>query len=147
MLANVLKRVKKEEKGFTLIELLAVIVILGVIAAIAVPLIGSIISKSKDDSDVATARQIYDAARIYVTAEENGDFKTVGSIPILGTAADPGLVSKGYLSSDIVLPSTKADITGGSITFDSNGDLSSIVISTDETKTTDNQTYDSDDLK
>ena len=33
----------KNEKGFTLIELLAVIVILGIIAAIAIPSIGGII--------------------------------------------------------------------------------------------------------
>ena len=38
----------KNEKGLTLVELLAVIVILGIIAAIAVPSIGNIIDNSRD---------------------------------------------------------------------------------------------------
>lgn len=50
MLAQAIKRrLSKEEnqKGFTLIELLAVIVILGIIAVIAIPLIGNVINNSK----------------------------------------------------------------------------------------------------
>ncbi len=42
-----LKRFIRNEKGLTLIELLAVIVILGIIAAIAIPSIGAIIDNSK----------------------------------------------------------------------------------------------------
>ncbi len=37
----------KNEKGLTLVELLAVIVILGIIAAIAIPSIGNIITEFK----------------------------------------------------------------------------------------------------
>ena len=37
----------KNEKGLTLVELLAVIVILGIIAAIAVPSIGNIVENSR----------------------------------------------------------------------------------------------------
>ncbi len=40
-----LKKLLKNQKGFTLVELLAVIVILGIIAAIAIPSIGNIIDK------------------------------------------------------------------------------------------------------
>nr|WP_078413928.1 prepilin-type N-terminal cleavage/methylation domain-containing protein [Priestia abyssalis] len=63
-----LKRMLKNEKGLTLIELLAVIVILGIIAAIAVPSIGGIIQKSKEDAVKADALQILNAAKVYVAS-------------------------------------------------------------------------------
>jgi type IV pilus assembly protein PilA len=61
---KMLKNKLKEEKGLTLIELLAVIVILGIIAAIAIPSIGKVISNSKDKAQIAEAIQIIDAARL-----------------------------------------------------------------------------------
>jgi type IV pilus assembly protein PilA len=60
----------KEQKGFTLIELLAVIVILGIIAAIAIPAISNVISKSNAKADAQEAVQIINAARMYVANEE-----------------------------------------------------------------------------
>ncbi|MGO4347268.1 type II secretion system protein [Paenibacillus sp. MCAF9] len=127
-----LKRFKKEEKGFTLIELLAVIVILAVIAVIAVPLIGNIIKNTKDDADVATARQVYDAARLYITSEENGDFKSK-TVKVVGTgttASTKGLISMGYLEPQIMLPSNKEPITNGLVKFDSDGNLTSVTLAT-----------------
>lgn len=60
------KKFLKNEKGLTLVELLAVIVILGIVAAIAVPSIGGIIQKSKEDSYKADAIQVLNAAKTYV---------------------------------------------------------------------------------
>jgi type IV pilus assembly protein PilA len=62
----------KNEKGLTLIELLAVIVILGIIAAIAIPSIGGIIKKSENDAKVAEGLQIISAAKMYVTSNNPG---------------------------------------------------------------------------
>jgi type IV pilus assembly protein PilA len=56
----------KEQKGFTLIELLAVIVILGIIAAIAIPAITSVIGKSDNKAKVQEGIQIINAAKLYV---------------------------------------------------------------------------------
>lgn len=53
----------KEKRGFTLIELLAVIVILGVLLAIAVPAVTKYINTSKKNTYVETAQQYVDALR------------------------------------------------------------------------------------
>jgi type IV pilus assembly protein PilA len=76
-----LKKYLKNDKGLTLVELLAVIVILGIIAAIAVPSIGGIINKSKDDAKIAEAIQIINAAKLAhasdsaTTSWKNADLK------------------------------------------------------------------------
>ena len=54
MFQQMKKRIKNE-KGLTLIELLAVIVILAIISAIAIPAIGNIIHNSRDKAAIAEA--------------------------------------------------------------------------------------------
>ncbi|ULO07980.1 type II secretion system protein [Paenibacillus sp. 19GGS1-52] len=128
MLAEAVKRrLGKEEnqKGFTLIELLAVIVILGIIAVIAIPLIGNVISNAKEDSDVATARQIYDASRLYIVGESNGKFNS--TTPVTVTIAQ--MQDKGYLDSPLSLPSSKVTISAGTVYYTAEGQLDYIVIS------------------
>src|SRR5690606_35773290 len=65
----------KNEKGLTLVELLAVIVILGIIAAIAVPAIGNIIQNTKDKAILADASNILSAAKLAI-AEGSCDSDT-----------------------------------------------------------------------
>jgi type IV pilus assembly protein PilA len=84
-MVQALKKRMKNEKGFTLIELLAVIVILGIIAAIAIPAIGNVINKSNQKSTVQEGIQIINAAKMYYANHPNM-FDTASTVPLDDTA-------------------------------------------------------------
>jgi type IV pilus assembly protein PilA len=69
MFKSIKKRLKNQ-RGLTLVELLAVVVILGIIAAIAVPNIGKLIDKTEKDAQVAEGIQIINAAKIYMNSKK-----------------------------------------------------------------------------
>ncbi|PLS16858.1 pilus assembly protein PilE [Bacillus sp. M6-12] len=61
-----IKKLLLNQKGLTMIELLAVIVILGIIAAIAVLSIGGLIQKNRTEAFIANALAIREAAVWYL---------------------------------------------------------------------------------
>lgn len=86
------KATLRNKKGLTLIELLAIIVIIGIITAIAIPAINTTISKSKTNADAATDQLYTDAVIRYATEENLTD----------GTSVTPAeLKTKGYLTTDL----------------------------------------------
>lgn len=129
-----LKRVKgmlKNQKGLTLVELLAVIVILGIIAAIAVPSIGNIIDNSKKDAHIANAQQLVSSARLAVAANDD----LVKSLPIDLTPAQ--LQANGYLESSAFKDpdgGTYSDTTKVAIAKDAKGKVTYTVTLTNGTR-------------
>jgi len=73
---NRLQKRLNNEKGLTLVELLAVIVILGIIAAIAIPSIGNILQNSREKAVIADAQNVLAAANLYFI--ENDEETEIG---------------------------------------------------------------------
>lgn len=102
------KKMLKNQKGFTLVELLAVIVILGIISAIAVPSIAGLIDNTKKDAHVANAEQMVAAARLAVASNDTETLKSgTPSVQTGGATAATyriplkKLVDEGYLEEVI----------------------------------------------
>ncbi|MFS0673071.1 competence type IV pilus major pilin ComGC [Ornithinibacillus sp. 179-J 7C1 HS] len=105
---NYLKKVMKKEKGFTLVELLAVIVILGVILAIAIPSVGNVIKNAQEDSRAASVKLIENAARL---ADIAGDWDLVDDNDD-GVLSVTELKNAGYLEDEPVIPGTDDPYAG-----------------------------------
>ncbi len=116
-MVNKFKALLKKEKGFTLVELLAVIVILGIIVAIAIPAVGNIIDNAQTDADEQEQALIIDAARLYMIQGDGAELPvTVATLETEGyleaRADDP--LPTGYVDedSDGVLTYTDGAVPG-----------------------------------
>ena len=98
-----------KSKGFTLIELMVVIVIMGILAAVAVPKLFGMISKAK-------ASEVGPAAGTYVKMQKAfmQEIMYVGSWPLIGYRA-PGTAQGSYKSA------TRDMEYRDAVTYDSRG--------------------------
>jgi type IV pilus assembly protein PilA len=75
---HTLRRRAEDEKGFTLIELLVVILIIGILAAIAIPTFLNQKSKANDAAAESLARNAATAMETYAT-NNNGSYANVNT--------------------------------------------------------------------
>jgi prepilin-type N-terminal cleavage/methylation domain-containing protein len=100
-----------KKQGFTLIELMVVIVIMGILAAVAVPKLFGMIAKSKA-SEVGPAAGTYIKLQDAYVSESNkvGSWMLIGYVsPGSTTASSEGSTTNfGYLAGDIDADETSA---------------------------------------
>jgi prepilin-type N-terminal cleavage/methylation domain-containing protein len=107
MLARLTKAMNKKDHGFTLIELLVVIIIIGILAAIAIPIFLNQRKKGVDASIKSDVKQFATQIETYYTDNQ----------------AYPGDIAYGAAGVDIVVGSEKVTVSAGNLlTYDVSGD-------------------------
>ena len=88
------------KKGFTLVELMIVIVIIGILAAVAIPKFADMVDKSKEGSTKGQLTSLRSALNIYYSDNEGKYIKTTGQTtsPSATTVLKDNLVPK-YIAS------------------------------------------------
>ena len=87
---KLMRHTRKDQGGFTLVELVVVIAILGVMAAIAVPMVNNFLSSSKEQDYVADVATIQASVNDYFSSPSNARFLGRRQYPIFGADRTEG---------------------------------------------------------
>lgn len=102
-----------KKKGFTLIELMGVIMILGVIALIAIPVVDRQLKESKKDLSQTQKENIKDAAKMWAA-------KNIYNLPESGASCYikySDLTSGGYLKEELKDPNTNVEFSDDTVSI------------------------------
>jgi type IV pilus assembly protein PilA len=93
-----LRKRAQDEKGFTLIELLVVILIIGILAAIALPAFLNQRAKAQDTEAKSAARTAQTAMETYYTDEQDYSTATVAKLRTIESALGSGVAAGANLT-------------------------------------------------
>lgn len=114
----------KQSKGFTLIELIVVLVLLGLIAAVAVPKYLDMTSKARENSLKANLSAIRGAIELSYSQSVLQNSPSPGAYPAT-VAALASVIKGGVIPSDVFTPTNDVKIVTGNIvdpgSFNDNG--------------------------
>jgi type IV pilus assembly protein PilA len=96
MIARIQKSIKENEEGFTLIELLVVIIIIGILAAIAIPVFLNQRKKAVDASIKSDLRTVANEMETYYV--DNQAYPLAGAVTASNGTAVPNVLTIGSAS-------------------------------------------------